>query len=197
MPLNLHFSKPVSSRGEVADGHLSCPPVLTISSDCKLLGLPVVLPQPSPSPSCDRKLSGVSQHMGLCSGLFVLCEGVLPDWWVLFCELFLKSVCPFVSLNGDSFTKTGSPPSWIQYVTSSFFFFLGDVGGHFSESKHTVGCYSLMDGADVLKELVNILNFHYLISDLLLWITCLRVECQGWVVPQALYFHPLYMCLLV
>lgn len=31
-----------------------------------------------------------------------------------------------------------------------------------------IGYYSLMDGADVLKELVNILNFHYLISDLLL-----------------------------
>lgn len=92
------------------------PPLLIAS--CR--GCVLCHPQPSPSPSCDRKPSGVGGHMGLCSELFVLCEGVLSDWWVLFCELFLKSVCPFVPFNGDSFTTTGSLPSWKYNMSPCF-----------------------------------------------------------------------------
>lgn len=150
------------------------------SSGSHLFGLQAVgaawcaAPSPHPAPAVTGSCLGWPRHMGLCSELFVLCEGVLPDWWVLFCDLFLKSVCPFVSLNSDSFTTTGSLPSW-KYNMSPFF--LAEKWVATLVKANTEGCYSLMDGADVWKELVNILNFHYLVSDFLFWIMCLRVEC--------------------
>lgn len=150
---------------------LQCQPPLLIAS-CR--GCLLCRPQLSPSPSCDRKRSGVGRAYG--SLFWALCALWGSSLWLMgaFLWAIFKICMPICSLEWWQFYNDGFFAFLkMQYVT----LFLAEKWVATLVEANTEGCHSLMDGADVGKELVSILNFHYLISDFLFWITDLRAEC--------------------